>query len=123
MTVEVAKCPGSSHTRSPAHVVAGASSGIGAATAANSPRRGYPVALGARRVEKLEELAAQIRADGGEAVAYPLDLTDDESVNAFAAQSIDRLGEIEVVVSNAGDMSPATVEVSTERFDRRSRST
>ena len=52
-------------------IVAGASSGIGAATAIELAARGFPVALGARRVEKLEDLVGKIRADGGEAVALP----------------------------------------------------
>jgi NAD(P)-dependent dehydrogenase (short-subunit alcohol dehydrogenase family) len=51
-------------------LIAGASSGIGAATAIELAARGFPVALGARRVDKCEELAARIRADGGDAVAH-----------------------------------------------------
>ena len=47
-------------------IVAGASSGIGAATAIELAAHGFPVALGARRVEKCQELAAKIIADGGE---------------------------------------------------------
>ena len=73
---------------------------------ASAPRRrsalaaaGYPVALGARRIDRLEEVAAQIRADGGEAVVHPLDLTDDDSVEAFAEAVAADLGDIEVVVS------------------------
>ena len=63
-------------------VVAGASSGIGAATATELAARGFPVALGARRVDRCEELAARIRAGGGEAVALPLDVTDPEPLPA-----------------------------------------
>ena len=57
-------------------IIAGASSGIGAATATELAARGFPVALGARRVDKCEELAARIRADGGEAMALSLDVTE-----------------------------------------------
>jgi NAD(P)-dependent dehydrogenase (short-subunit alcohol dehydrogenase family) len=64
-------------------LIAGASSGIGAATATELAARGFPVALGARRVDKCEEIAAQIRAEGGEAIALPLDVTDPDSVKAF----------------------------------------
>ncbi|MFL6023065.1 MAG: SDR family NAD(P)-dependent oxidoreductase, partial [Marmoricola sp.] len=53
-------------------VVTGASSGIGATTALTLAAAGYPVALGARRVEKLAELVEQIKTEGGEAVAHPL---------------------------------------------------
>ena len=100
-------------------VVTGASSGIGAATALSLAAAGFPVALGARRVDKLEEVVARIRADGGEAVAHPLDLTDEDSVAAFAKAVTADLGDIEVVVSNAGAVAPGTiVEVDSERFTR-----
>ena len=46
-------------------LIAGASSGIGAATATELASRGFPVALGARRVDRCEQLAEQIRRDGG----------------------------------------------------------
>jgi len=98
-------------------IVAGASSGIGAATAIDLAARGFPVALGARRVDKLTELVEKIRADGGEAVAIPLDISDSESVKDFVAQAIAMLGEIELLVSGAGDISPGRIhEISTEAF-------
>jgi NADP-dependent 3-hydroxy acid dehydrogenase YdfG len=100
-------------------VVTGASSGIGAATALRLGRAGHPVALGARRADRLDEVAAQIRAEGGEAVVHPLDLTDDASVTAFAKAVSHELGDIEVVVSNAGQVGPGTItEVEPERFTR-----
>lgn len=99
-------------------IVAGASSGIGAATAEELARRGFPVALGARRADKLAKLVDTIRADGGEAVAFPLDVTDADSVKSFVASSIDALGEIELLVSGAGDMFPGRIhEMSTEAFN------
>jgi NADP-dependent 3-hydroxy acid dehydrogenase YdfG len=98
-------------------MVAGASSGIGAATATELAHRGFPVAVGARRMDRLTEIVATIRADGGEAVAIPLDITDPDSVKSFVAQAIDELGEIEVLVSGAGDMVPGRLhEISTETF-------
>ena len=100
-------------------VVTGASSGIGAATALSLGRAGFPVALGARRTDRLDDVAAQIRAGGGEAVVHPLDLTDDGSVAAFAKAVTDELGDIEVVVSNAGAVAPGTIaEIDPERFTR-----
>jgi NAD(P)-dependent dehydrogenase (short-subunit alcohol dehydrogenase family) len=99
--------------------VAGASWGIGAATALTLGRAGFPVALGARRTDRLEKVAAQIRADGGVAVVRPLDLTDDDSVAAFAKGVEQELGGIEVVVSNAGAVAPGTItQVDSERFSR-----
>ena len=91
-----------------AAVVTGASSGIGEATALALAEAGHPVVLGARRLDRLEELAGRITAGGGEALALRLDLADDASVDAFAAGAEARLGPIEVVVSNAGDVLPAT---------------
>ena len=98
-------------------VVSGASSGIGAATALTLARAGYPVALGARRVDKCAEVVEEICNGGGEAVAHPLDVTDASSVEAFAKAVIADLGDIEVLVSNAGHVAPGVVhEVETERF-------
>lgn len=91
-----------------AAIVTGASSGIGAATAAALAAAGHPVVLGARRVDRLEDLAAKIRADGGEALALPLDLTDTDSIATFARRAEHELGPIEILVSNAGDVQPIT---------------
>ena len=109
--------------RFPAHpdrrpvVVTGASSGIGAATARTMASRGYPVALGARRTDRLDELVKEIREAGGEAVGHPLDVASDESVAEFATKAAADLGDIEVVVSNAGMTAPGTVhEISSDRF-------
>jgi NADP-dependent 3-hydroxy acid dehydrogenase YdfG len=74
-------------------VVTGASSGIGAATAVRLAAEGFDVVLGARRVDRLEEIAART---GGRAL--PLDVTDPDSVAAFAA-ALDR---VDVLVNNAG---------------------
>jgi NADP-dependent 3-hydroxy acid dehydrogenase YdfG len=99
-------------------LVAGASSGIGAATAIDLASRGFPVSLGARRVEKLDELVEQIRASGGEAVAFHLDVTDPDSVKSFVSQSVDALGEIEVLVAGAGDTYFGRLhEISTDQFE------
>ncbi|MGB3601924.1 MAG: SDR family oxidoreductase [Gordonia sp. (in: high G+C Gram-positive bacteria)] len=85
-------------------LVAGASSGIGEATARMLAEAGYPVALGARRVDKCAEIATQIVAGGGEAVAVSLDVTNDDSVAAAVAEAERLLGPLEVVVTGAGDL-------------------
>jgi len=74
-------------------VITGASSGIGAATAIRLSKEGFHVVLGARRIDKLEEVAAT--SDGR---ALPLDVTDEASVRAFA-EAID---DVDVLVNNAG---------------------
>lgn len=73
--------------------ITGASSGIGAATARALAGEGYGVVLGARRLDRIEELAAEI---GGEAM--PLDVTDAQSVAAFVAS----IEQCDVLVNNAG---------------------
>ena len=99
-------------------LIAGASSGIGAATATELAGRGFPVALGARRVDKCEEIAAQIRADGGEAIALPLDVTDPDSVKAFVRSATEDLGDIEVLVAGAGDTFFGRLhEIDTNEFE------
>ncbi|WP_040802665.1 SDR family oxidoreductase [Nocardia concava] len=85
-------------------VVAGASSGIGAATAEALAALGHPVALGARRVEICETLAEKIRADGGEAFAGRLDVADTASVDEFISAAEEALGPTEILVSGAGDL-------------------
>ena len=77
-------------------MVTGASSGIGAATAVALGRAGYRVVAGARRVERLRKVVGE----GG--VALHLDVTDEESVNAFVAETKKRFGRIDVLVNNAG---------------------
>lgn len=100
-------------------VITGASAGIGAETARALAAAGFPVALGARRIERLQEIVSEIRADGGEAVAHPLDVTDDQSVSDFAAKVTADLGDVEVLVSNAGSAAPGiTHEISPARFGR-----
>jgi NADP-dependent 3-hydroxy acid dehydrogenase YdfG len=74
-------------------VVTGASSGIGAATARRLAAEGFDVVVGARRMDRLEELAGSIGAR-----ALPLDVTDADSVAAFAG-ALDR---VDVLVNNAG---------------------
>ncbi|WP_433653854.1 SDR family oxidoreductase [Nocardia sp. CA-128927] len=98
-------------------LVAGASSGIGAATAAALAELGHPVALGARRVDRCEELAEKIRADGGEAFAHRLDVTDAASIDEFVRAAENALGAIEILVSSAGDIEFSPVhEMDPERF-------
>jgi NADP-dependent 3-hydroxy acid dehydrogenase YdfG len=107
------------HPSRRAAVVTGASSGIGAATAAALAAAGHPVALGARRADKCEELAAAIRADGGEAIALPLDVGDDDAVKAFAVAVADQIGPVEILVSCAGEVQAGLVhELDSAEFAR-----
>jgi NADP-dependent 3-hydroxy acid dehydrogenase YdfG len=82
----------------PVAVVTGASSGIGAATAAQLAGAGYHVVLAARRADRLEQAAAHARERGGSAQTALLDVTDTTAVAAFA-RSLDRC---DALVNNAG---------------------
>lgn len=82
----------------PTAVVTGASSGIGAATARALSAAGFRVVLGARRTDRLAEVAAEIAEAGAEGTAIRLDVTDPESVSAFAAA----VPECRLLVNNAG---------------------
>lgn len=99
-------------------VVTGASSGIGAATARALAALGWPVALGARRGERLAEVAREIDDAGGRAFAHALDVTRPASIDAFFAAVEGELGPAGVVVSNAGVGIPRLLhEATPEELD------
>ncbi|HEY4460208.1 MAG TPA: SDR family oxidoreductase, partial [Pseudonocardiaceae bacterium] len=85
-------------------LITGASSGIGAATAHRLAADGHRVVLGARRMDKLAEVAEKIRAHSGTADHLPLDVTSPDSVRDFVRGAIERHGRIDVLVNNAGIM-------------------
>lgn len=85
-------------------LVTGASSGIGAATALALAAEGAAVSLVARRRDRLEQLASQIRADGGSAHVIEADVTERDAAFAAVAETVDRLGRLDTVVNNAGVM-------------------
>lgn len=83
-------------------VVTGASSGIGAATARRLALEGMKVVLVARRLNRLEILAGEIRANGGWAEMLPADLTREEERIRLFVEVTKRFGNIDVLVNNAG---------------------
>jgi NADP-dependent 3-hydroxy acid dehydrogenase YdfG len=87
-------------------VVAGASAGIGAEIARILGATGYPVALGARRLGRCEQVAQEIRDAGGEAHAFELDVSDSASVAGFGKAVLDAFGEVDILIANAGLMTP-----------------
>ena len=98
-------------------IVTGASSGIGAATALELARQGIAVALGARRESRLREVAQAVTSAGGRAFAHPLDVTDLKSVDAFCGAVERELGEIDVLINNAGENRAGLIhEVSPEHL-------
>lgn len=85
-------------------LVTGASSGIGEATARLLASKGARVVLGARRTDRLEKLAAEIRAAGGTADYRALDVTSLADTQAFADFALKTHGRIDVIINNAGVM-------------------
>lgn len=83
-------------------LVTGASYGLGEATARKLAAAGASVLLVARSVDKLDDLAASIAADGGRAAAYPADLTDEAAVTALTKRIAEEHDPIDIIVSNAG---------------------
>ncbi|MGP3690637.1 SDR family NAD(P)-dependent oxidoreductase [Streptomyces sp. IBSNAI002] len=85
-------------------LVTGASSGIGAATGRALAAEGATVALVARRADRLEQLAAEIEAGGGRALAVPCDITDRGDATDAVRRSVECFGGLDIVVNNAGQM-------------------
>ncbi|NOY55328.1 MAG: SDR family NAD(P)-dependent oxidoreductase [Actinobacteria bacterium] len=91
-------------------VLTGASSGIGRATALALGTNGANVAVAARRETLLSDLAAEITARGGQALAVPVDVTERDQIRDLIERTVQRWGRIDVVVANAGIWQSAAVE-------------
>jgi len=91
-------------------VITGASSGIGAEIARDLGRHGVNVTLGARRVERLNELAEEVRAAGGQAEVCATDVTRREQVEGLVAAAEQAFGRVDVLVNNAGLMPLSLME-------------
>lgn len=99
-------------------IVTGASSGLGRHFARVLAASGAKVALCARRRDRLDELAADIRASGGVAVPVELDVTDGASVAAAVEQAANELGPVAILINNAGlAIDKPLLETSDEDWD------
>ncbi|MDT0465401.1 SDR family oxidoreductase [Streptomyces gibsoniae] len=85
-------------------LITGASSGIGEATARHLAAAGHTVVLGARRADRLKQLAMELTDAGYQADYAELDVTELDSVKAFVDGAIARHGRVDVLVNNAGVM-------------------
>jgi NADP-dependent 3-hydroxy acid dehydrogenase YdfG len=82
--------------------ITGASSGIGEATARLLGADGAAVVLGARRTERLDEIARDIREQGGRALTRATDVTRREDLDRLVGLAVEEFGQLDVLVSNAG---------------------
>lgn len=96
----------------------GASAGLGAAVARRFAREGFVAAVSGRTAKRLESVVEEIRRDGGQAHALPLDVSREADVSAAAAK-VRELGTLEVAVFNAGSMvvSPS-LDLKVEDFEQ-----
>jgi NADP-dependent 3-hydroxy acid dehydrogenase YdfG len=91
-------------------LITGASSGIGEATAKLLAQNGAKVVLGARRTDRLEALAADIRKNGGTAEFRKLDVTSRDDVKAFVDFAKEKFSRVDVLFNNAGVMPLARMD-------------
>ena len=100
-------------------LITGASSGLGARFARIASGSGAHVILGARRADRLTALVAEIREMGGEAMAVPLDVTDEASIEAAFDAGEARFGPITGVIANAGiTVEGRAIDLPIADFDR-----
>ncbi|WP_457789877.1 SDR family oxidoreductase [Pseudomonas sp. PL-6] len=100
-------------------VITGASSGIGEATARLLASRGAKVMLGARRTDRLEQIAGEIQGTGGTAAFRALDVTSRQDVRDFIDFTVTRFGRVDVLINNAGVMPLSKLEaLKVDEWDR-----
>lgn len=99
-------------------IVTGASSGIGRVTAKLFAAEGAKVVVGARRQAELDSLVAEIRADGGEAIAVAGDVRSEDYHKALVAAAVENYGRLDIAFNNAGTIGEAgpSTEVSEAGF-------
>ena len=83
-------------------VITGASSGIGKALALQLAGQGSRAVIAARRAERLEDVAEECRARGGEVLVVPTDVSAEAQCKALIEKTIDRFGRLDMLINNAG---------------------
>lgn len=100
-------------------VITGASSGIGETSAKHLAKLGAKVVLAARRLDKLEKIAAEIKANGGEVVIAQTDVTKQADLQTLIQKAQASFGRVDVMINNAGLMSIAPMaELKVDEWDR-----
>ncbi len=91
-------------------VITGASSGLGEAAARNLSASGATIVLGARRVDRLNKLASEVTAAGGNALAMATDVTQYDQVQRLVDAAVRDYGRIDVMINNAGLMPQSPLD-------------
>jgi NAD(P)-dependent dehydrogenase (short-subunit alcohol dehydrogenase family) len=99
-------------------LVTGASSGLGAQFAKTLAKAGAAVVLASRRVDKLKDLCSEIEAEGGDAHAVQLDVTNTASIKAAVARAETEVGSIDILINNSGVSTTQRIQdVSEDDYD------
>ena len=96
-------------------VITGGNSGVGAATALLFAKSGANVVISARRQAALEEVAGKIKAEGGNVLTVPTDISKDEDCKQLMKAAVDAFGRIDILVNNAGVLDTGLAPV--DKFD------
>lgn len=96
-------------------VITGGNSGVGAATALLFAKSGANVVISARRQSALEEVAEKIKAEGGNVLTVPTDISKDEDCKNLMKAAVDAFGKIDILVNNAGVLDTGLAPV--DKFD------
>lgn len=100
-------------------VITGASSGLGEATARLLSEQGATVALGARRLDRLQSLADELSHNGGKAMAIVTDVTHPDQLKQLVDTAVQKFGRIDVIINNAGIMPVSPLErLKLDEWDR-----
>jgi NAD(P)-dependent dehydrogenase (short-subunit alcohol dehydrogenase family) len=101
-----------------AALVTGGSSGIGHAIARTLGEDGYGITLSARRPDKLEAAAGQLRDEGIDVLSVPANMTDEAEIKKVVAAHRDRFGRMDVLINNAGiGIGAAVADTETKKLD------
>jgi len=100
-------------------VITGASSGLGEAAAKHLSQLGATVVVGARRAERIEKLAKEIRGNGGKSLAIASDVTNRDQVKKLVDSAVKEFGRIDVILNNAGIMPLSPMErINVDEWDK-----
>jgi NADP-dependent 3-hydroxy acid dehydrogenase YdfG len=100
-------------------VITGASSGLGEAAAKHLSQLGATVVVGARRAERIEKLAEEIRGNGGKSLAIVADVTNRDQVKKLVDSAVKEFGRIDVILNNAGIMPLSPMErINVDEWDK-----